>query len=345
MKKFLVSVLITGLLITNQVSAFTYKFLRTDADSQPPVVQPYLVADPIPLDHGGTGVTTLAALKTLLGIDNIPSLPITQSDVTGLVSALIGKEPSITAGTISQYWRGDKTWQTLDKIVVGLGNVDNTSDSNKPISTATQTALNGKALLVHTHTTSDIISGTFADARIGQSNVTQHQAALSIAATQVTGTKTSSFISDFVEAAQDAVGATLSSEFVYNDAANTITLRSRSFSTASRSLNTGFQVSASRDALVSYSVDISTSVSLVGGQVGTVYLEYADDAAFTVNLMEVGRFVNGNTGTLVVGLTLNQTNTAPVNGLIPANKYVRLRTQNNTGTPTFTYRSGQEVLL
>lgn len=34
-----------------------------------------------------------------------------QSDVTGLVSALAGKEPTIAAGTSSQYWRGDKTFQ------------------------------------------------------------------------------------------------------------------------------------------------------------------------------------------------------------------------------------------
>jgi hypothetical protein len=33
---------------------------------------------------------------------------------------------------------------TLDKTAVGLGNVDNTSDANKPVSTATQTALNAK---------------------------------------------------------------------------------------------------------------------------------------------------------------------------------------------------------
>jgi hypothetical protein len=37
-----------------------------------------------------------------------------------------------------------KTALTLAKADVGLGNVDNTSDLNKPISTATQTALNGK---------------------------------------------------------------------------------------------------------------------------------------------------------------------------------------------------------
>lgn len=45
---------------------------------------------------------------------------------------------------------------TYTKSDVGLGNVDNTSDLNKPISTATQTALNGKvdkAIVVSTNTT------------------------------------------------------------------------------------------------------------------------------------------------------------------------------------------------
>jgi len=35
------------------------------------------------------------------------------------------KENSITAGTTAQYWRGDKSWRTLDKTAVGLGNVAN----------------------------------------------------------------------------------------------------------------------------------------------------------------------------------------------------------------------------
>lgn len=118
-----------------------------------------------------------------------------------------------------------------------------------------------------------------------------------------------------------------------------------SFSSPSRSLNTAFQPSTTRNAIVNYSVDIATSVSLSGGAVGTVFLEYADDSGFTTNVVEVCRFVNGNTGTLVIGLTLNQTGTANVGGMIPLNKYVRVRTANTTGTPTFTYRSGQEVLL
>ena len=59
-------------------------------------------------------------------------------------NGLVGKENTVTAGTTGQYWRGDKTFQTLDKTAVGLANVDNTSDLNKSISTATQTALNLK---------------------------------------------------------------------------------------------------------------------------------------------------------------------------------------------------------
>lgn len=68
----------------------------------------------------------------------------TLSNQTDLQSALNAKENTITSGTTSQYFRGDKTFQTLDKSAVGLSNVDNTSDANKPVSTATQTALNAK---------------------------------------------------------------------------------------------------------------------------------------------------------------------------------------------------------
>ena len=44
----------------------------------------------------------------------------------------------------------------VDKTDVGLGNADNTSDLNKPISNATQAALDGKSDTSHTHTKSDI---------------------------------------------------------------------------------------------------------------------------------------------------------------------------------------------
>ena len=57
------------------------------------------------------------------------------------------KQGTITAGTTAQYYRGDKSFQTLDKTAVGLTNVNDTSDANKEVSTPTQTALDLKANL------------------------------------------------------------------------------------------------------------------------------------------------------------------------------------------------------
>lgn len=72
------------------------------------------------------------------------SADIDQSKIHDLTGDLATKEPTITATTSADYYRGDKTFQTLDKAAVGLGNVDNTSDVSKPVSTATQIALNAK---------------------------------------------------------------------------------------------------------------------------------------------------------------------------------------------------------
>lgn len=55
---------------------------------------------------------------------------------------------------------GESTYRggnvNITKANIGLGNVDNTSDANKPISTAVQTALNGKASSSHSHSASAI---------------------------------------------------------------------------------------------------------------------------------------------------------------------------------------------
>lgn len=51
-----------------------------------------------------------------------------------------GKEPTIAAGTAAQYWRGDKTWQTLNSAAVGLGNVPNVDARARSTHTGTQSA-------------------------------------------------------------------------------------------------------------------------------------------------------------------------------------------------------------
>lgn len=104
---------------------------------------------------------------TQVGLGNVDNTSDANKPIsTATQTALNAKEPTISAGTTSQYWRGDKSWQTLDKSAVGLSNVDNTSDADKPISTATQTALDLKAntsqlpLIYKSTTDSNAITGT-----------------------------------------------------------------------------------------------------------------------------------------------------------------------------------------
>lgn len=93
-----------------------------------------------------------------------------QSDVTGLTTALSGKQASLPAGTASQFLRGsDKTFVAVSKSDVGLANVDNTSDTSKPVSSAQQTALDGKVDKSVVTTKGDILAATAAStiARLG----------------------------------------------------------------------------------------------------------------------------------------------------------------------------------
>lgn len=61
-----------------------------------------------------------------------------------------------THAQIDSHIASNSNPHSVTKTQVGLPNVDNTSDLNKPISTATQTALDLKANISHTHTLSDI---------------------------------------------------------------------------------------------------------------------------------------------------------------------------------------------
>lgn len=91
---------------------------------------------------------TLALIQNGLG-SSTTAAPTADAVNVGLAL----KESSITAGTTGQYWRGDKTFQTLDKTAVGLANVDNTSDAVKNAATAT---LNNKSISGSSNTLTNI---------------------------------------------------------------------------------------------------------------------------------------------------------------------------------------------
>lgn len=92
--------------------------------------------------------TSLNGKQDTLTFDDSPT---TNSDnpvkSKGILTALDGKVPT-TRKVAGHALSSDIT---LSKSDVGLGNVNNTSDANKPISTATQNALNGKSNTGHTH--------------------------------------------------------------------------------------------------------------------------------------------------------------------------------------------------
>lgn len=98
----------------------------------------------------------------------IASLPIATSGTTGLLEysdwiTFNDKEPAIAAGTTSQYWRGDKTWQTFPTIpTVTPSALTSTDDTNV---TLTLGGSPNTALLDSVSITVGW-SGTLADSRI-----------------------------------------------------------------------------------------------------------------------------------------------------------------------------------
>lgn len=118
----------------------------------------------------------------------------------------------------------------------------------------------------------------------------------------------------------------------------------RSQASATRALNSAFQISATRDAFVSYSVQTTVTASIGGGQDGDVFLDIASDSGFTANVQSLAVAPCSQTYTLAIALQGVQKCAANLAGYVPAGYYARLRTVANTGAPVFAYRLGVEVL-
>lgn len=114
---------------------------------------------------------------------------------------------------------------------------------------------------------------------------------------------------------------------------------------ASRSLNSAFQISSTRAALVNYSVQMTVTASIASGQDGELVLEIASNSGFSANVQTLAIAPCSQVYTLAVALQGVQKCALNVSGFVPAGYYARLRTVNNTGTPEYSYRAGQEVLL
>ncbi|MGJ3630110.1 hypothetical protein AB5I41_30930 [Sphingomonas sp. MMS24-JH45] len=107
----------------------------------------------------GSGFSSAASVKAI-STASLPSsaafaLTPMSSPMYPAFRALDGKQASGSYAPLSHVMDTNNL-HAVTKAQVGLGNADNTSDVNKPVSTAVQTALNGKANASHTHVISDV---------------------------------------------------------------------------------------------------------------------------------------------------------------------------------------------
>ena len=122
-------------------------------------------SDALVLDDGGN-LWVAGSIKCGGDSGGYTLSPATADTLGGV---MIGDNISVTADgvisvNLSAYLKSDEIsdWAKAENkpaytaSEVGLGNVDNTTDIDKPISIATQTALDGKSDTGHTHTVSDI---------------------------------------------------------------------------------------------------------------------------------------------------------------------------------------------
>lgn len=108
----------------------------------------------------------------------------------------------------------------------------------------------------------------------------------------------------------------------------------------------GWQLSSTRDASVFYSVNVNTTATIAGNADGYIVLEVAATNSTTASdWKEVSRTRNGQALSLALTLQSVQNIGGELMNIVPAGYYARLRSVNVSGTPTYTYVSGQEVLL
>ena len=104
----------------------------------------------LPLSNGGTNASTAGQARTNLGLGTLATQNGTISDYLLSATAASTYEPVLVAGSAGQYYRGDKTWQTLNASAVGLGSVlnaaqltvsNNLSDLNNVVTARTNLGL------------------------------------------------------------------------------------------------------------------------------------------------------------------------------------------------------------
>ena len=277
----------------------------------------------------------ISALDAIVTIANDDVLPIVDN------SASTTKKISITqikAQSPVQSVASKTGAVTLDKSDVGLGNVDNTSDADKPISSATQSALNAKQATLVSGTNIKTINGT---SLLGSGDITisggggisdGDKGDITVSASGATWTIDNGVVTDGklasgIDAAKLADGTVSNTEFQYlNGVSSAIqTQLDGKQATLSVDANEGLTL-ASNSLGTIYNSTISDSVNsvAVGGATAQpasfwkskTLVQVFDTILFPTILASiktaksVNLTISGSSGTLEVGQTISRTLTA-----------------------------------
>lgn len=227
-------------------------------------------------------------------------------------------------------YNGGTNKPEYSKLGTGLSRSGTTLNVSLSASQITGTTATGQALM----TAAD---ATAARAAIGAGTVTSVIAGTGLAGSTITSSGTISLPS---------IGTAGTYSGITTDAQGRVSAGTiRSFAYTTRALNTCYQISGTRDALVSYAVEVTSESTLAAGQLGTVYLETFTDSGCTTGTQEIMRGASGIAQSVGLSVTLTSNGTITLHGVIPAGLYVKQRTDNTTGTPSFAARPGEEVLL
>lgn len=106
---------------------------------------------------------------------------------------------------------------------------------------------------------------------------------------------------------------------------------------------TGFQVSSTRNATVCYEGQIQTTSSIGGPSSGSIFLETANTNSTTPgDWSKIAEQTSANTITLAIVLQSVDGESWSICRTVAAGKYVRIRSQVNQGTVTFTINTNQQ---
>lgn len=281
-------------------------------------------------------------------LPTIPILPINESDVTNLPTDLSGKVDKTT--TVNTHALSSNV--TVTQSDIGLGNVNNTSDINKPISTATQTALNLKQNNITTGSSSqyfkgDLTLGTLASVAT-TGNYTDLSGTPTIPSSQVNSDWNSN--SGLSQILNRPSLATIATSGNYSDLINQPTIPNVTRTTSILSLSlvgsgaTGTQIHATKDSSVKCTVSTSTTSTIGGPATSVVALKICS----TNNVTEgswttVATFESDQTITLAIALQSVQVVKGQICADIPGGWYMKL-VNSGTGTHSETFVSGQQTI-